>query len=143
MKTLLKLLPVLLILGCASIERTRDKLGPDGKVIARESIKAKATLMKGAIENFTTSTTDGDYKHTASAKGVQGAGDAEMVKAIAEGFSKVASSVAAAMATGGASTLIAPVTANTRGMPWPPPPPVTPLNVPPAPEGSGGGIIAQ
>lgn len=95
MKKAILLLASLTLFGCASVKHSRDHI-VDGKVVGREVEEAHAFLYKGAIEKLSTRTKDGDYTHSVSANGVQGAGDAETIKALADGFSQVAGSVAAA-----------------------------------------------
>lgn len=84
MKTLALLILPLLLLGCASVSHTRVVVGPDGKVISRETESAHQVLMKGSIDKLHSNTKDGTYSHSFSANGIQGAGDVEMLKTAIE-----------------------------------------------------------
>lgn len=85
--------------GCASVSHERT-LVSNGVVVGSETESAHAFLMKGAIDGISSTTKDLNYSHVMSAKGLQGQGDVEMMKAIIDGFTKAMGTVAAEAAKG-------------------------------------------
>lgn len=84
MRKNLTLLAVSLALtGCASIKHERDVI-VDGKVVGREVEQASGFLMKAAVDGLRSSTKDGTYTHTFTAKSAQTSGDTDMLKTAIE-----------------------------------------------------------
>lgn len=78
----------LCLAGCASVSHTRPVFSPDGKLVGIETERGAAFLMKGEIEKLNTRTKDGGYSHSLSMSGLAGQGDAETLRAGAEGIAK-------------------------------------------------------
>lgn len=99
MKKLILPVIALALCGCASIKHERD-IVVDGKVVGRETEKASGFFMKAAVDGLRSSTKDGNYTHTFTAKSATAVGDAEMITATSAALGNLIGTAAAATAKG-------------------------------------------
>lgn len=88
MKTLLSLLAILAVVGCANIvhKRTVTRIDHNGTNITTETESGRFLFEKEAVSKLSINTRDAgtNYTHSLSATGVAVNGDVELIKAIGD-----------------------------------------------------------